>query len=262
MAKLTFAEKRTLETLLQMSGGYVLDFSNRTFQNFVQESVDRDIYDEKYAIQGESKANRLRAFLNLEDSLAVGKLLRDLIDYASTFDLAEIDRHLLERSREFPAKLLRGPAVPEANVLVASTNEFSFEILAKEARRAIDGNEPEVGLDRLHTFMVKFTRVLCDRHRLEFKPDESLNSLFGKYVKNLVAIGPEKSEMTMRMLKSSISILDSFNSVRNNQSLAHANQLLSYEESLLIYNQVTSLIRFVNSVETMVAGGQRHEAPE
>ena len=43
--------------------------------------------------------------------------------------------------------------------------------------------------------------------------------------------------MTLRILRSSISILDAFNDVRNNRSLAHDNAILNYDEALLIFRQ-------------------------
>ena len=55
--------------------------------------------------------------------------------------------------------------------------------------------------------------------------------------------------MTERILKSSISILEAFNDVRNNMSLAHDNSILNYEESLLIFNHVSASIRFINKLE-------------
>ncbi|WP_279473995.1 abortive infection family protein [Aeromonas caviae] len=58
--------------------------------------------------------------------------------------------------------------------------------------------------------------------------------------------------MTERILKSSISVLEAFNDVRNNKSLAHDNPILNYEESLLIFNHVASSIRFIKSLETKI----------
>src|SRR5688500_17273629 len=49
MSDLTNIERRQFERLLQMGGGYVLDFSNRTFAEFVADSVGRNIYDPRYA---------------------------------------------------------------------------------------------------------------------------------------------------------------------------------------------------------------------
>jgi len=62
MSDLTSIEKIKLEKLLEMGSGYVLDFSNRTFQKFVLENLNIDIYDEKYNYSSGSKANRLRGF--------------------------------------------------------------------------------------------------------------------------------------------------------------------------------------------------------
>lgn len=58
-----------------------------------------------------------------------------------------------------------------------------------------------------------------------------------------------ESGMTEKILKSSIGILEKFNHVRNNQSLAHANDLLNYNESLLIFKTVSSTIEFIESIE-------------
>jgi hypothetical protein len=55
--------------------------------------------------------------------------------------------------------------------------------------------------------------------------------------------------MTERILKSSISILESFNDVRNYQSFAHDNPILNYHESVLIFNNVSSAIKFIEAIE-------------
>ena len=43
MADLSSIERRKLERLLRMSGGYVLDFTDRTFSEFFEEHTRRDI---------------------------------------------------------------------------------------------------------------------------------------------------------------------------------------------------------------------------
>jgi len=75
MSTLTNIEKRKLERILGMSSGYVLDFSNRTFSEFVTDSTGREIYDSRYDSFGGSKANRLRGFWAAEGNHNVGKLL-------------------------------------------------------------------------------------------------------------------------------------------------------------------------------------------
>jgi len=46
MSSLTIQDKRLLEGFLRMDGGYVLNFSDRTFGNFVFDAVEEDIHDE------------------------------------------------------------------------------------------------------------------------------------------------------------------------------------------------------------------------
>lgn len=84
MSSLTNIEKLRFEKLFEMKGGYVLDFSNRTFQEFILSNADINIWDDKYNYGSGSKANRLRAFMQKESDGVVGKLLGELLDYWKT----------------------------------------------------------------------------------------------------------------------------------------------------------------------------------
>lgn len=108
--------------------------------------------------------------------------------------------------------------------------------------------------------VVKYMRVLCQRHGIKTEKDKPLHSLIGEYVKRLKDRGYIESEMTERILKSSISILEAFNRVRNDQSFAHDNQLLNYDESLLIFNHITSTISFIEAVERRILGAEKQSA--
>lgn len=84
MAKLTFVEKDCFENLFGMESGYVLDFSNRTFQEFIYDILSFDIYL-KYP--GLSKAKILRAIIAEYDDITVGKLLLELMRYMQVKNL-------------------------------------------------------------------------------------------------------------------------------------------------------------------------------
>ena len=58
MSNLTKSEKRKLERILGMENGYVIDFSNRTLEEFVFESTGKEIYGEKYELNSGSKIER------------------------------------------------------------------------------------------------------------------------------------------------------------------------------------------------------------
>src|SRR5689334_21209068 len=81
MSSLRHLEKDCFEALFDMSSGYVMDFSNRTFNEFFRDSVRIDIYSDKYAFNGDSKARRLRAFIEEESDEIVGKTLSELLEY-------------------------------------------------------------------------------------------------------------------------------------------------------------------------------------
>ncbi|MGL5920996.1 MAG: hypothetical protein ACRCZQ_10935 [Bacteroidales bacterium] len=81
MANIKQSENLKLETLFEMSGGYVLKFSNKDFQRFIFDVCNADIYTSKYQIYGDSKANRLRAFWHLESDDIVGVLINELLAY-------------------------------------------------------------------------------------------------------------------------------------------------------------------------------------
>lgn len=81
MSNLTPIEKIKLEKLLDMGGGYVLNFTNATFQEFILDTLQIDIYDEKYDYRSSSKANRLRGFWKKESNPTTGLLLDHLLDY-------------------------------------------------------------------------------------------------------------------------------------------------------------------------------------
>jgi hypothetical protein len=81
MSDLTSIERLKLEKMFQMGGGYVLDFTNRTFHEFILENTNIDIYDHKYSYHSGSKANRLRAFWAKEPNQIVGELIDKMLEY-------------------------------------------------------------------------------------------------------------------------------------------------------------------------------------
>jgi hypothetical protein len=261
MADLTNQEKRNLEKMLGMGGGYVLTFSNRTFADFVLDSTGKNIYDESYNSGSGSKANRLRAFWTNEPSHLVGRLLRDLLAHAQEINVQPDSPAVLETCRRTAERLLASGPVVEIEAIAPITDDKDFATLAKSVKESIAANQPEAGLDRLHTFVTKYMRILCERHGLATGRDKPLHSLVGEYIKAIKADGRISSEMTDRILKSSISTLEAFNHVRNDQSLAHDNPVLNYDESLLIFNHVASSIRFIEALERRMAPPQPQENP-
>lgn len=250
MSDLTYAEKKKLEDMFGMETGYVLGFSDRTFREFVHDSTGKDLYDQAgtYRQGSGSKANRLRAFWHKEDNHLVGKLLGDLLDHCRK-GCRQDELVLFEECRQIAERLRQGAPVADLSALVPSSADRDFDTVAAAAKGAIDNNEPQSGVDRLHTFMMFFVRRLCTERGIPYDRDTPLHSLFGGYVKQLREAGQIESEMASRILRSCTSTLDAFNDVRNHKSLAHANRILNYDEALFIYNHVCSTVRYVQALE-------------
>ncbi len=259
MAELHYKEKFLIEKLFEMPSGYVMDFSNRTFEEFIYESIRINIYDDKYFYESGSKANRLRGFFSEEPSYKVGELLTALLDYWHTKAIAkeygfdfEKDENIYRECLKIASRLKEETIVEEIDVIKDIEDDRDFSLLAKSIRESINKNEPEVALDRLHTYFMKFIRQLCVNHKIEIKKEESLNAVFGKYVKFIVVNEKIESEMTERILKYSIHVIEAFNDIRNNRSFAHDNQILNYSESILIFNNITNSIKFIETIEKTI----------
>ena len=78
-----------IDKVFNMEGGYVLSFSNRTFADFFHEELGVDIYDPRWAVQGKSKANRLRYYLHQADRQTALTTLETLWEYRETSSVAQ-----------------------------------------------------------------------------------------------------------------------------------------------------------------------------
>jgi hypothetical protein len=91
-----------------MSGGYVLDFSNRTFTAFFND-FGVDIDGDQFLLEGPSKANRLRCFLHRVGPPLSGKVLASLLELRLMTKPDGLKAAELDRYRSIAASL-GGPA--------------------------------------------------------------------------------------------------------------------------------------------------------
>ena len=107
MSSLTDIEKRYLEKLLNMQGGFVLDYSDPRFGEFFNRH-GVDIHGAKYQTHGTSKAKKMRAFWEREPDVLVGNVLSEMLgSYEADCDLNNrtVDTNILEKSRAIVARL-------------------------------------------------------------------------------------------------------------------------------------------------------------
>lgn len=115
MAKLTTNEKEILEELFQMRGGYVLNFSDRTFGEFFQNDLALNIFDPKYNYASGSKANRLRGFWQVADDSMVSASINHLLTYIDTqiaigrLQSGQFSDTLIQRAHSISSRLSGAP---------------------------------------------------------------------------------------------------------------------------------------------------------
>src|SRR4051812_8028695 len=76
-------DMRLIDDLFGMGGGYVLDFTDRTFGSFFRDDLGIDIDHARFRMDGTSKAKRLRCLLKTSDSPTRVRVLKALWEYRS-----------------------------------------------------------------------------------------------------------------------------------------------------------------------------------
>ena len=152
MAQLSPLETSLLENLFEMGSGYVLNFSDQTFGQFVRDSTNIDVYDLSSDFFGLSKAKRLRKLWMIADDEVVGILVDDLINaisdkYTAVERSTVADSELIERCQKIATRL-KGKQAEIEPIVDALTFEY----------QEID----EVNLSILG-FDIQLTEILSER---------------------------------------------------------------------------------------------------
>lgn len=159
-------DMRLLDDVLQMHEGYVLDFSNRSFQEFMRHEVGIDIYADKYAVEGTSKAKRLRFFLRISDDRTCHKALAALWRYRVSLrrrQRAEADLPEIVQDFSLLLQRLGGNALAEAE--------------QRKATETVD----TAWLSRLHRDFVELLSMDESPQKRGYAFEVFLNNFFNAY---------------------------------------------------------------------------------
>ena len=130
MSSLTDIEKRYLEKILDMQGGYVLDYSDSTYGEFFgRHKVN--IHGRKYQTYGTSKAKKMRAFWEQESDVLVGQVLSEMLDsYEAYCELngSKVDTLVLDKARGIVERLTGKPQKAKATETVEGFLDREFVI--------------------------------------------------------------------------------------------------------------------------------------
>jgi len=136
MSDLKAPEKKLFEKLFGMASGYVMDFTNQTFAEFFSEH-GIDIYSDRYAFNGNSKAKRLRAFWQVEPNEVVADVLSDLVRYwrRATLKVTPEALALADECERVIEELRWRSMPPTLSNLKAHADRFDAHYLARQVQR-------------------------------------------------------------------------------------------------------------------------------
>lgn len=129
MADLSNSVKQKFELLFGMKSGYVLDFNNVSFQDFIATSININVDDEDKYIG--SKAQRLRQLWQKESDKAVAKLMLEMLERWQTnklmdnSDISKNEALLYEQCKQETEKLL-GQTLGKVNSQKSSLNRQDY----------------------------------------------------------------------------------------------------------------------------------------
>lgn len=125
MAQMTYIEKDYFERLFDMETGYVLDFTNYTYQRFVADTINIDVYKKYHNL---SKAKILRAIMDDCDNVTVGKLLLGLMQYIQARELVTDEKkEIFQKCTEIGYRLIGKKVSAKTVDTVPESQKIEFD---------------------------------------------------------------------------------------------------------------------------------------
>lgn len=139
MANISFTDRQKIQSLFECVNGkgYVLDFTNPMFQEFVYEILELDIY-KKYS--GMSKGKILNAIMQEYNDTTVGKFLLELMNYMQSKSMVtDNNRADFERCVDIANKLIGKSATTKPKTSETppqpNTSSVDYELLSRNLQK-------------------------------------------------------------------------------------------------------------------------------
>ena len=198
MVALRPAEIGMIDDIFGTREGYALDFSNTTMAEFFDAELGVDIYQEKYAFNGTSKAKRIRAFVEVEDAYTVGQLLRKLWDHRASYgDRSESDEARdKERLFDLITRIEAGHAPPALSRLSGTADVLNFDTVSRDLKRAIESaqRDPESAVTSACSTVESVCRSILIELNEGLPTKKDVKGLFNA-VKKPLGLSPERTDV-------------------------------------------------------------------
>lgn len=261
MSDLTFRDKTLIADVLEFDNGYVFSvlknyehFNKTTTRNIIYGASGIDIFNNpKYA--GLSQQKCLEKIWEEESNHTAGSVLKDfLLFYIEHYPpalLEEGEKSRYTRCMEVAERLLQNPEVS----LPFPLSE-QLKVLKTDIQESIEAGNPELCLDRLHTFAAEYLRTICAKHQIAIVDDKGknypLHNLSGSLQKFYRESKVVESEFSLTALRNSIDLFSKYNDIRNDQSFAHPNEVLNKAEASYAVQIITNTLTLIEQIEELI----------
>lgn len=141
-------------------------------------------------------------------------------------------------------------------VSLPSISEAETNLLLSDIYRSLENNAPELVLDRLHTFAMRFLKGFCHIHNLDVLDNRGnslpLQSLLGKIKSHILSLSIIESDFTKTALSANISIIDKYNFARNQESFAHDNNVMNKIEAKYAVKTIANILVLISELDGLI----------
>lgn len=225
-------------------GGYLGDFTYRSHEDFYPQFCELELDSSAY--EGTTRA-RFIQILGTVDKIAQAKIIRGVLKKFPVGSEPCRTQALRDYFNSLAGTLEGSVAVADPNPRIAS--DVLKRALA-DAETLIRKNGAVSAVDRIHTALHGYLKVVCDRAKIEYSSDPSLTQLFKLLRENHPAFAGSRigSEEINKILRGCAAIIDALNPLRNRASVAHPNDsLLADEEAMLVVNLTRSILHYLDT---------------
>lgn len=240
-----------------MSSGYVLDFSDRTFEDFIGSILHFNVH-EKYT---GSKANKMREIWKNESNANIVKLLQEISDIYFKDSLKEQvligtdEVKILQEKRKYYHGIqdVILHLKSNSNTIPNHDSINTYEHLPDFIKQAWDDLSSERYWDvitKSRTIIEITFKEICKRHTLGFEND--INKTFTNIRKHfgMDAKNNEYPDYIKGLITSTANLVNNIAEARNKNSSSHAPQYKPKKHhAQLCLEQSISLMNFIISVD-------------
>ena len=233
---------RVVSTYIGVSGGYLNGFSYRELSEFYPVYCDLDV--DPFEFQGNTTRERFISVLRESSPRDQARILRGLLEKMPV-PIAQGSTVMTREDVTAMISRLQGLPVPES--LPQNASDTVMRALA-DGQYLLEQGRPSSAVDRVHTALHGYLRILCDEAGITYAPGDSVQRLLRLLRENHpnlrgIAVGTDEISRIMMSLGT---VAEAVNTLRNTMSLAHPNDdLLGESEAVLVINAVRAILHYL-----------------